>query len=70
MREVAEKEGGSVESELTASELIHHPSLRRECISVILFAERERVRDGGREREECKPVTERMRGRESGAAQQ
>jgi len=45
-REVAEEEeqGGRVESELTASELIHPQSSRRECSSVILFAERERER--------------------------
>lgn len=36
------REGGRVECELTASELIHPQSSRRECSSVILFSERER----------------------------
>lgn len=72
-REVAvEEEGGRVEPELTASELIHPQSSRRECSSFILFAEKERERErgGGTEREECKLLTERMRNRETGAAQQ
>lgn len=63
--------GGRVESELMASELIHPPSLRRECGSVILFAEREsegRRREA--EREECQPAAERMGDGESEAAQQ
>ncbi|KAK5620171.1 hypothetical protein CRENBAI_001243, partial [Crenichthys baileyi] len=55
--------GGWLESELTASELIQAQSSRRECSSVILLAER--VIGGGRQREECKPVTERMRDGES-----
>lgn len=70
--EEGRKEGGRVERELTASELIHPQSSRRECSSVILFSdgERERERGGGTDREECKPATERMRDREIGAAQQ
>ncbi|MEQ2215436.1 hypothetical protein XENOCAPTIV_001029 [Xenoophorus captivus] len=52
-----------LESELTASELIQAQSSRRECSSVILLAER--VIGGERQREECKPVTERMRNAES-----
>lgn len=45
------------------------PRARGESAAPSSSLQRERER-GGREREECKPVTERMRGKESGAAQQ
>lgn len=47
------------------------PRARGESAAPSSSSQRERERErGGREREECKPVTERMRGKESGAAQQ
>lgn len=63
-REVAEeggRKGGRVESELTASELIHPQSSRRECSSVILFAERASEREqeeGGRGRSVIQRLSE------------
>lgn len=49
-----------LESELTASELIQpQSSKKRECSSVIFLTER--VIGGGRQREEWKALTERMR---------
>lgn len=50
VEEEEEEEGGRVEPELTASELIHPQSSRRECSSFILFAEKERGEEGRRGR--------------------
>lgn len=59
--------GGRVEPQLTASELIHPPSAKRDRSSVILFAERRgrRNRKGG-----ASACLKPMRAEETKAAQQ